>query len=182
MNDDFDDFAHRLLQLRHRAGLNQEQLGEKIGVKRAAVYLWETRQGNPNSNNLKKLADAFDVDPYWLKTGMTSQPTLTMGQRIKQKRVERNLYQIDLARALNVKAASISQWESDENKPSGKNFYKLCEYLRVDADYLQAGIADDKPDPLSGLSLDALDIINLVSKLDRKDRRRVKAMKVLLGL
>lgn len=177
-----DDFAQRLLELRHRAGLNQEQLGEKIGVKRAAVYLWETRQGKPNSNNLKKLADALDVDPHWLKTGMSSQPKLTMGERIKQKRVERNLYQIDLARALNVQAASISQWESDENKPSGKNLYKLCEYLRVDADYLQSGIADDKPDPLSGLSLDALDIINLVSKLDRKDRRRVKAMKVLLGL
>jgi transcriptional regulator with XRE-family HTH domain len=54
-------FAGRLRELRGEAGLTQEQLAEKAGVKRDAVARWERGTREPSWSNVVALADALGV-------------------------------------------------------------------------------------------------------------------------
>jgi transcriptional regulator with XRE-family HTH domain len=55
-------FAGRLRELREAAGLTQEQLGERVGVKREAVARWEAGKREPGWSNVLALAEALGVD------------------------------------------------------------------------------------------------------------------------
>ena len=50
-----------LLKLRHKAGLSQEELAEKIYVTRQAVSRWETGETLPNTETLKQLSRLYNV-------------------------------------------------------------------------------------------------------------------------
>ena len=54
-------FAEKLVVLRKREGLSQEELAEKLGVTRQAVHKWETEQSMPNIETLKVLSRFFEV-------------------------------------------------------------------------------------------------------------------------
>ena len=54
-------FAQKLKELRTRAGMSQEKLGEKVGVSRQAITKWETDKGAPDMDNLMALSDLFGV-------------------------------------------------------------------------------------------------------------------------
>jgi transcriptional regulator with XRE-family HTH domain len=54
-------FPARLRELRSQAGLTQEQLAEKAGVKRDAVARWERGAREPSWSNVIALADALGV-------------------------------------------------------------------------------------------------------------------------
>jgi transcriptional regulator with XRE-family HTH domain len=55
-------FAGRLRELREDAGLTQEQLAERAGVKRDAVARWERGVREPSWSSILALADALGVD------------------------------------------------------------------------------------------------------------------------
>ena len=47
---------------RKRAGISQEELGEKLGVTRQAISNWETGKAWPDLEMLKAIAQALDTD------------------------------------------------------------------------------------------------------------------------
>ncbi len=53
--------ASRLVTLRKRAGLSQEELADKIGVSRQAVSKWERAESSPDTDNLLALAKVYGV-------------------------------------------------------------------------------------------------------------------------
>ena len=53
------DFRERLFDLRHQAGLSQEELANLLGVTRQAVQKWEAGTSHPDMDNLVSLADYF---------------------------------------------------------------------------------------------------------------------------
>src|SRR5262245_29930418 len=55
-------FAGRLRELRTEAGLTQEELAEKVGVKRDAIARWERGRREPRVSNVHALAEALGVD------------------------------------------------------------------------------------------------------------------------
>ena len=60
----------RIRSARHAKGLTQQELADKIGVKRASVTQWETGATKSiESTNLLAAAKALDVSPEWLSTG-----------------------------------------------------------------------------------------------------------------
>ena len=59
-------------------------------------------------------------------------PNRTLGQRIRKARLEKGLFQADLAIKLGVDAMSIVNWELDRNIPSKKNQRKLKAILDID--------------------------------------------------
>jgi transcriptional regulator with XRE-family HTH domain len=62
--------SERLRDARERAGLNQAQLAQAVGVSRAAVSQWES--GDTKSMqpvNLFKVARALNCSAEWLATG-----------------------------------------------------------------------------------------------------------------
>ena len=54
-------FGEKLKKLRTDNKLTQEQLAEKLYVKRTAVSKWETDNGYPSIDSLKALSDLFKV-------------------------------------------------------------------------------------------------------------------------
>ena len=56
--------------------------------------------------------------------------------RIKERRLELNLTQDDLAKAANLTPAAISQFETGTRKPSFSTLSSLSDSLKVTVDYL----------------------------------------------
>ena len=54
-------FHEKLKELRIKREYSQEDLADKLYVSRAAVVKWETANGMPDLNNLKAIADVFEV-------------------------------------------------------------------------------------------------------------------------
>lgn len=78
--------------------------------------------------------------------------------RIKELRLERNLTQSEVAKAIGTSQRNIGRWENGENEPAAVYVKALAEFFGVRADYL-LGLEDDfgvrvddkkkKPDALS---------------------------------
>ena len=65
--------GERIKALRTQQGLTQEELGEKVGVKKSAIYKYETGLVvNLKRSTIEKLAKALGVKPTYLM-GMTDE-------------------------------------------------------------------------------------------------------------
>ena len=53
--------ADRLVSLRRKNGLSQEELADQIGVSRQAVSKWERGESSPDTNNLIALAKVYNL-------------------------------------------------------------------------------------------------------------------------
>lgn len=60
---------------RHRLGLTQLELADRIGVSVNAVSAWENGSFEPNSNSLKKLSQLFSCSTDYL-LGLTDERTV----------------------------------------------------------------------------------------------------------
>lgn len=58
---DFLHFSENLIRLRHEKNLTQKQLADFLGVTKASVSKWETKQSLPDLLILPKLSSFFDV-------------------------------------------------------------------------------------------------------------------------
>ena len=71
-----EDFSHRIRTARRSAGLSQQALADRLGVRRAAVTQWESVTGTrPTVANLAQAAVAMEVTFEWLATGRGSART-----------------------------------------------------------------------------------------------------------
>ena len=59
---------------------------------------------------------------------------MVAGQRLKEARKKANLTQVELADIIGVKAAEISQYESNKRTPRWPAFNKLLDALNITAD------------------------------------------------
>jgi transcriptional regulator with XRE-family HTH domain len=55
------DFPARLRQSRRGNGLTQEQLGERAGVSKVSISLYESGRRTPDMQTLQRIADALQV-------------------------------------------------------------------------------------------------------------------------
>ncbi len=58
--------SEKLFVLRKKAGLNQEELAEKLDVSRQAISKWENGESLPEIQKLKMIADIFSVTTDFL--------------------------------------------------------------------------------------------------------------------
>ena len=63
------ELYERIALARKKAGLSQEQLGEKLGVSRQAVSKWESGQTNPDVAYVTEMCRLFGVSADWLLLG-----------------------------------------------------------------------------------------------------------------
>lgn len=60
----------------------------------------------------------------------------SFGKNIRELRVEKNLWQADVAKALNVTITTISRWELGKQEPDFDMLIKIAKYFGVTTDYL----------------------------------------------
>lgn len=65
--------ADKIIDLRKKQGLSQEELAQKIGVSRQSVSKWEGAQSTPDMNKIPALSEVFGVSTdYLLKDDIAS--------------------------------------------------------------------------------------------------------------
>ena len=75
-----NQLAENLMYYRKKKGLSQEKVAEYLEVSRQAVTKWETNTSKPNSDNLIKLAQLFEVDVDTLLGNEGGEKTSTQGE------------------------------------------------------------------------------------------------------
>lgn len=55
------EIANKLLSLRKKSGLSQEELAEKLGISRQAISKWERAEASPDTDNLIALAKIYNI-------------------------------------------------------------------------------------------------------------------------
>jgi len=55
------EIANRLVQLRKKNGLSQEELADKLGISRQAVSKWERAESSPDTDNLISISKLYNV-------------------------------------------------------------------------------------------------------------------------
>ena len=53
--------AEKIIELRKKSGMSQEELAEKLGVSRQSVSKWEGAQSTPDLNRILQLSEIFNV-------------------------------------------------------------------------------------------------------------------------
>lgn len=67
-------FADKLIRLRKRNGMSQEDLADKLGVSRQAISKWEGMLSVPDLQNVLKISELFNVTTdYLLKDGIVEE-------------------------------------------------------------------------------------------------------------
>lgn len=59
----------RLKELRKFLGLTQQEMADKIGVKRNTIATYESGKVDPSSRTIADICEKFDVREEWLRTG-----------------------------------------------------------------------------------------------------------------
>ena len=77
------EIANRLVELRKKAGLSQEELADKIGLSRQAVSKWERAEASPDTDNLICLAKIYGVSLDDLLN--TDEPIDEIARNVKEK-------------------------------------------------------------------------------------------------
>lgn len=75
-----NQLAENLMSYRKKKGLSQEKIAEYLEVSRQAVTKWETNTSKPNSDNLIKLAQLFEVDVDTLLGNEGGEKSSTQGE------------------------------------------------------------------------------------------------------
>ncbi len=70
--------------VRRSAKLNQEELGEKLGVTRQSISGYETERLVPSTRVIESMCDLYGINPWWLHYGVgrpasSSEGTVTRG-------------------------------------------------------------------------------------------------------
>ena len=75
-----NQLAENLMYYRKKRGLSQEKIAEYLEISRQAVTKWETNTSKPNSANLIKLAQLFEVDVDTLLGNEDGEKSSTQGE------------------------------------------------------------------------------------------------------
>ena len=81
------EIANRLVGLRKKNGLSQEELADKLGLSRQAVSKWERAESSPDTDNLICLAKLYNVSLDELLK--TDQDIEEISEEVREKEEEK---------------------------------------------------------------------------------------------
>lgn len=123
--------SEKIREARSKAGLTQQQLADKLGVRHNSISSWENGVNSISIENLQKIADALDVPvAEFLDEELTS---MTTGERIRKARLRADMTQEQLAALLGVDRATISKYESGIIDPPTSQMNRIADLLSMDS-------------------------------------------------
>lgn len=103
---------------------------------------------------------------------------MTLGETIRSARKAKGLTQRDLAKILDVKFNSISNWENDKHKPDVDTFEQLCRTLDISPnDVLETAYSEQNVGKLAGTIISDAEMIRFLNEyyqLDEADQNAIK--------
>jgi Predicted transcriptional regulators len=95
--------------------------------------------------------------------------TMTMGDRLRELRLRKNLSQEEVARQIGITRSAYSHYEINNRQPVYDTLIKLSSYFDVSLDYIIGGDPDKS---LSGINSDTVEIFRLLSTMDQDKRKQ----------
>lgn len=81
-------FNEKLIMLRKKAGLSQEELGYKLNVTRQTISKWELGQTSPEMDKLKEISNLFNVSVDELINESSPNSTINTNKKSNKKYVK----------------------------------------------------------------------------------------------
>ncbi|HEY9050191.1 MAG TPA: helix-turn-helix transcriptional regulator [Gammaproteobacteria bacterium] len=101
---------------------------------------------------------------------------MTLGERIKRLRQERNWFQAQLAQRLSVHQKQVSGYERNVHVPSVEVLIRLAELLDVSLNYLAFENREDSRNASQIADRGLLNKMEAVDKLPEADKATIKAV------
>ena len=96
---------------------------------------------------------------------------MSIGTRIKERREELGITQVELATRLGVSKGAVGNYETDANSPKASIMYKIFDILQCDANFLyqdEVGVQDSIVPPS-----DERKLITLYRKLNNEGKSKL---------
>lgn len=159
-------------------GLRQKDVAEFIGKSPACVRDWERGRTEPSADELKILADFFNVPiDYFLERDIKNyqqDASPLLGETIKSLRLNNSLTAKELALKLNVSTSLIYEWEHNRCEPSISALNSLSEIFDCSIDYLVGRDSDVRVISKGGnLTKNESEILRIFTMLDEVQQNRV---------
>jgi transcriptional regulator with XRE-family HTH domain len=144
--------SDRIRLAREAAGLSQEDLGSRLGVSRAAISQWETKEARPGIWRLEEIGAALGVKLEWLLAGADTaslaQPTEpSFASRLREHRMARGWTQETAADVLGVTQPTIHRWENGQGKALDLDPRDIADKLGVSPAWLMGLDGETRPSP-----------------------------------
>ena len=88
------EIADRLVKLRKKNGLSQEELADKLGLSRQAVSKWERAEASPDTDNLICLAKLYGISLDELLSTDDDVDTIVKEQ-VKKEEIKEGIHLVD---------------------------------------------------------------------------------------
>lgn len=123
--------GNRIAALRKEYGLNQKELGERLGVGQTTISAWETGRNDPDSKSLLKMAQLFEVSVDYLMgqgeesylRGLSEAEFREIQKKRKQRRDEEKFERliaqedaIDEVSGLTDQEMRLIEWEDSKRR------------------------------------------------------------------
>lgn len=137
----------RLLYLRNKLGLTQEELAKIFCMSRSTYAQYEVDRRKPDYDTLQKIADYFKVSTDFL-LGRTEDSIIeeyNFPSRLKMIRELNGISLKQLAEILNISPTDVSRFETGQKYPSPSTLIILADSLNCSVDFLLGRITDPRP-------------------------------------
>ncbi|MBJ6363612.1 helix-turn-helix domain-containing protein [Paenibacillus sp. GCM10012307] len=103
---------------------------------------------------------------------------MTMGDRLRELRLRKNISQEEVARRVGITRSAYSHYEINNRQPVYETLIKLANFFEVSLDYIIGGEQSGQASPVMS---DTVEIFRLLNNMDHEKRKRSidKMIKVL---
>ncbi len=137
---------NKIRDLREDNNLYQKDIAKILNVTQQQYSRIEKNENQLSYDKLIILADFYNISTDYI-LGLTSNKKIHTKNKsynkIKDLRIENNLYQKDVAKVLNITQPDYSVIESNKNELSYDGLIKLSKFYNTSIDYI-LGLTDDK--------------------------------------
>ena len=159
------DYSKKIRMIRETLGLSQAALGKSIDLTGAHISRLETGISAITDVILEKYVEAFGVDPEWLMSDKSEDIRFTgnkidgfnsLGNRIKEMRLEMDMSQKKFAEYAGVQPGDINRVESGKAALGPQSLKRIAEAFHVGIEWLQYGDESKKAYPVDGKMIEYL--------------------------
>ena len=151
MSKEFGEFAKRLHMARSALNLTQAEMAQKMGVRESSIAQWESSKSRlPAKRHLSKIATEYQIPLDELvqlyenekDAGLITNP---LAEIFQDARMRMGLLQADVAKLMNVRRESVSQWERPQGSPPGQDRIEaLAALYHLDVEEILKGRATNR--------------------------------------
>ncbi|MFC4101042.1 helix-turn-helix domain-containing protein [Paenibacillus xanthanilyticus] len=95
---------------------------------------------------------------------------MTMGDRLRELRLRKNISQEEVAKQIGITRSAYSHYEINNRQPVYETLKKLAVLFNVSLDYIIGGEQPTKPD--TQMMPEALEIIRILNSMDQDKRKQ----------